>query len=238
MGLYLIMMGVQGAGKGLQASILQDAYGTPQVSTGDLFRGLAGRTDDFALQVKAIMEAGDLVPDDVTCQMVAERLVQPDAANGVILDGFPRNQYQADWLNAHLTEQGESVTAVLMLELDLYTAFRRAFGRITDKETGESHNVFFKADEIESWAFVKHPEEKFPPRLDVTLKNGHPVKRRSDDADAFAIVNRIDTYMTNTMPLVEYYDEQGLVIKVDANQGIEAVTADLKAAIDTQRANA
>ncbi|MEO0562951.1 MAG: nucleoside monophosphate kinase, partial [Chloroflexota bacterium] len=214
MALYIIMMGVQGAGKGMQAGIIQQDYGIPQVSTGDLFRAMFSREDELAQRVKAILAAGDLVPDDITCQMVEERLAQPDAAGGAILDGFPRNDFQAEWLKDHLASKGERVTAVLLLELDLYIAFKRAFGRVTDKETGKSFNVFYHSDGITSWDTEKHPEEAFPPRLDVKLANGNPVKRRADDADAVAVLNRIDTYMDNTMPLIEYYDAQGLVVKI------------------------
>jgi adenylate kinase len=236
MALYVIMMGIQGAGKGMQAGIIQEEYGIPQVSTGDLFRAMFGREDELAQKVKAILAAGDLVPDDITCEMVEERLAHPDAEGGAILDGFPRNAYQANWLKDHLAKKGEAVNAVVLLELDLYIAFKRAFGRITDKETGASHNVFFNTDGIESWDFVADANNEFPPRLDVTLKSGNPVKRRSDDADAFAIVNRIDTYMENTMPLVVYYEEQGLVERVNADQSIAAVTADLKAVIEARKA--
>lgn len=236
MALYIIMMGVQGAGKGMQAGIIQNDYGIPQVSTGDLFRAMFQREDELAQRVKSILAAGDLVPDDITCQMVEERLAQPDAANGAILDGFPRNANQAEWLKDHLASKGETVTAVLLLDLDLYTAFKRAFGRVTDKETGDSYNIFFNTDGIASWEMVEHPDEAFPPRLEVTLENGNPVKRRADDADAVAVLNRIDTYMDNTMPLIEHYDGQGLVVKIDANQSIEAVTRDIKAAIEARKA--
>lgn len=237
MGLYIIMMGVQGAGKGMQAGIIEEEYGIPQISTGDLFRAMFKRDDDLAKQVKAILKAGDLVPDDITNQMVAERLAQPDAAKGVILDGFPRSKAQVQWLADHLAEKGETLTAVLLLELDLYTAFKRAFGRIQDTVTKDSYNVFFNTDGIEGWELVPS-EEKFPPRLEVTLKTSNPVKRRDDDADAFSIINRIETYLDETMPLVETYENQGLVIRINANQSIEAVKADIKAIIEARKTTA
>lgn len=234
MGLYIIIMGVQGAGKGLQAAIIERDYGIPQVSTGDLFRAISSREDEFAQRVKAILNSGALVPDDITCEMVAERLAQPDAANGVILDGFPRNENQADWLKAHLAEKGEQINAVLLMELDLYTAFKRAFGRITDPQSGESYNIFYNTEGIANWEFERSTEG-FPPKLVVMLENGNTAKRRADDADALAIVKRIDTYMESTMPLVNYYEAQGLVFRVNADQAIEQVTADLKAVLDKQR---
>ncbi|MEO0563585.1 MAG: nucleoside monophosphate kinase [Chloroflexota bacterium] len=238
MGLYIIMMGVQGAGKGMQAGIIQEKYGIPQVSTGDLFRAMKHRNDPLALEVQGILERGDLVSDNITCRMVEDRLAESDAANGVILDGFPRNPEQVKWLKDHLTAKGESITAVLLLELDLYTAFRRAFGRIKDDVTGESLNVFFNNDGIETWRMVEDPKGEFPPRLEATLNNGNPVIRRADDANAFSIINRIDTYMDTTMPLIEQFDAEGLVVRIDANQSIEDVKRDIAAAIEARYARA
>lgn len=231
MGLYIIMMGVQGAGKGMQAGIIGEEYGIPQISTGDLFRAMQQREDDLAKQVQAIMKAGDLVPDEVTCQMVADRLTQPDAANGAIFDGFPRNENQAEWLKAHLADKGEQVNKVLLLELDLFTAFKRAFGRISDKETGASYNIYFNADEIKAWRFEDHPEKAYPPQLVAELASGNPAKRRPDDANAHAIVRRIDTFLEQTAPLIAYYEGQDLVTRINANQGIGEVSAEIKQVI-------
>ena len=136
MSLYVILMGVQGAGKGLQAKLIEDHFGIPQVSTGDLFRAMRTRTDELARKVQDIMVSGQLVDDDTTNAIVADRLAQADARNGVILDGYPRNQVQAAFLESHLADKGASVNAVLLLELDLYTAFKRAFGRVTAADGG------------------------------------------------------------------------------------------------------
>lgn len=234
MSLYIIMMGVQGAGKGMQAGIISDAYNIPQISTGDLFRAMFGRDDELAMRVKAILKAGDLVPDDVTCQMVADRLAEPDAVNGAILDGFPRNIAQADWLRDHLAEKNAGINAVILMELDLFTAFKRAFGRVSDKETGKSHNIYFNTEGLESWEFVdaEGAKDGWPPRLEAKLKSGNPAKRREDDANAHAVVVRIEKYLEETMPLIEYYEAQGVVDRVDANKPIDAVTADIKAAVE------
>ena len=236
MGLYIIMMGVQGAGKGIQAGVISQEYGIPQVSTGDLFRAMKTREDDLAREVQEIMKTGGLVPDDVTCRMVEDRLSQEDAKNGVILDGFPRNNAQVEWLNEHLAAKGEKVTAVLLLELDLYTAFKRAFGRIKDAETGDSPNIYSNTDGIAEWKFEDHPDKAYPPRLVATLESNNPIVRRPDDANAHSVIVRIDTYMAETMPLVETYDKQGLVVRIDANQSIKAVTKDVLAAIEERKA--
>lgn len=231
MGLYIILMGVQGAGKGMQAGFISDTYNIPHISTGDLFRAMFGRTDDFAQEVKAILKAGDLVSDEITNKMVEERLAEPDAANGVILDGYPRSENQVEFLENLLAQKGEQVNAVLVLDLDLYIAFKRAFGRVTDPETGDSYNYYYKPGDVE-WSKEDHPDEAYPPRI-VGKLNGKELKRRNDDADADAVINRIETYLAETMPLVEMFKGKGIVHEIDANQDIDEVSKDIKALLDS-----
>jgi adenylate kinase len=235
MGLYIILMGVQGAGKGEQAKFISQQYGgIPQVSTGDLFRAMKTRTDDLAQRVQRILAEGKLVDDDTTNEIVRERLEQPDAQNGVILDGYPRTAAQAEWLENYLHGKGETINAVLLLELDLYTAFKRAFGRITSKATGKSYNIYFNQENME-WKFEDHAEGQYPPRLVGSLPDtGEALIRRGDDASAHAIIKRIDTYVETTTPLVDYFDQKGLVSRINADQPIEVVSQDIKAAIDAQ----
>lgn len=232
MSLYIILMGVQGAGKGVQAKFIEETYGIPQVSTGDLFRAMKTRTDDLAKKVQQIMASGQLVDDDTTNAIVVDRLAQDDAQNGVILDGYPRNKAQAEFLEKHLAEKGAKVNAVLLLELDLYIAFKRAFGRVTDKETGKSYNYYYQTDGVD-FDWKQHPEKAFPPQLVATLADSdREITRRPDDADAAAVVLRIDTFLETTQPLIEYYEDIGIVKTVNAEQSIEAVKADIKAIID------
>lgn len=231
MSIYLIMMGVQGAGKGTQAAFLSDKYGIPHVSTGDLFRAMKTREDDFAKSIQQIMASGQLISDETTNEILRERLEQPDAANGVILDGYPRTVAQAEWLENYLYEQGEKLSAVLVLEIDFFTAFKRAFGRVKSDTTEESYNIFFHTDEVE-YTTVEHPDKAFPPRLEATLKaTGEKLSRRPDD-EAFSVVKRIDTYVETTQPLVDYYTDKGLVITIDASQSVEAVTHEIVAAVE------
>jgi adenylate kinase len=236
MGLYVILMGVQGAGKGEQAKSIRDAYGIPHVSTGDLFRAMRTRSDDLARRVQQIMAEGKLVDDDTTNEVLKDRLSEADAQNGVILDGYPRTPAQAQWLEAYLAERGERLAAVLLLDLDLYTAFKRAFGRVSNSRTGKNYNIYFNRDGIASYQFVDHPEKLFPPRL-VAVEEGtnEPLERRPDDASADAILKRIDTYLQTTQPLIDYFEAKGLVKRVNANQSIEAVTRDLQQAIEASR---
>ena len=230
MALYIIIMGVQGAGKGVQAGIISERYGIPQVSTGDLFRAMKNRTDALARQTQEIMAAGRLVPDDVTNRMVQERLEQDDAAKGAILDGFPRNIAQAEWLNEYLANRGESLRTVLLLELDLYTAFKRAFGRV--QVNGKPYNLFFDNDGID-WHYENDPEGKYPPRVvGVETSTNTPLSRRMDDANAGAIIKRIDTYLETTAPLVEFYKAAELLDEINALQSIPEVSQEIQAIIE------
>ena len=233
MALYLIIMGVQGAGKGTQAVFIKDAYKIPHVSTGELFRAMKAREDDLAKRVQELLKSGSLVPDAVTNEVLKERLEQPDARSGAILDGYPRNVAQAEWLAGYLAGKGEKVTAVLLLELDPYTAFKRAFGRVAGAD-GAQYNIYTNNEGLE-WRTIDHPDKAFPPRLEVTLKaTGEVLKRRADD-EAVAVLKRIDTYLEQTAPLIDFYHDRGRLVSVPANQPIEAVSNALKQAIDNIR---
>lgn len=234
MGLFIILMGVQGAGKGEQARFIRTTYGIPHVSTGDLFRAMKDRTDPLAQQIQRTMAEGKLISDETTNEVVRERLAQPDAANGVAFDGFPRTPDQAAWLDKHLAEKGEKISAVLLMELDLYEAFRRAYGRVSSAD-GASYNIYSNADAI-NWGFVDHPDGAHPPRLEATLKStGEKLKRRPDDAHAHAIIKRIDIFLATTQPLIAYYDAKNVVRRIDASRSIEAVSAEIKTILDSAK---
>lgn len=227
MALFLILMGPQGAGKGVQAGFIRQQYGNiPHISTGDLFRAMRTRTDDFAKMIQDILASGALVSDEITCKMVEERLSEPDAQNGVIFDGFPRTIPQADWLGKYLSSKGEKLAGVLLLELELYEAFKRTFGRVTGAD-GASYNIYSNAEGIE-WKWADHPDKSFPPRLDATVTaSGEKLVRRADDASADAIIKRLDSFVRDTKALIPYYEERNLLRRVDAAQSIEAVTAEI-----------
>jgi adenylate kinase len=235
MGLYLILMGVQGAGKGVQAGFISKNYhNIPHISTGDLFRAMKTRTDPLAQEIQRIMAEGKLISDDITNRVVEERLQQPDAQSGVIFDGYPRTPAQAEWLEQFLAGKGEKIAAVLVLQLDLYEAFRRAFGRVTSA-SGESYNIYSNNQGLD-WEWIDHPDKLFPPRLEAKLKaTGEKLIRRPDDAHAHAIIKRIDTYLKETKDLVPYFKHKGLVQEIDASQPIEAVSADIKRRLDAVR---
>lgn len=232
--LFLLIMGVQGSGKGTQASAITKRYGIPHVSTGDLFRAMFSRTDALAERIRATLAAGKLVDDETTNDVLADRLERPDAAHGALLDGYPRNHAQARFLNEYLARRGQKLTAVLLLELDLYNAFKRSFGRVTAQD-GRAFNLYTSPDGV-SWAFEKDPNKLFPPRLVATLDStGELLKRRDDDANAFGVVERIEKFLSETQPLLPVYEQAGLLRRVNADQSIADVTTALFAEIEKTR---
>jgi adenylate kinase len=214
MGTYIVLMGVQGAGKGTQAAIIKEKLGLPHISTGDLFRAMKTQDTPLAKRVQEMMEAGELIPDDVTNQMVEDRLSKEDAQRGVILDGYPRNPGQAKFLDDFLGKKGESVTVVPALDLDRETAIKRAEGRRYSPDKQRVYNIYFNPPKVEG-------------KDDVT---GEPLIQRDDDHRE-AVERRIDLYYEQTAPLIEYYENAGLVAKIDADQEISEVAVDVFAAI-------
>lgn len=231
--LFLLIMGVQGAGKGTQAAYLCQKYNLLHISTGDLFRAMTTRTDALAQRIIATINSGALVDDAATNDVLQDRLEQDDvkAYNGVLLDGYPRNEAQARWLTDYLQSKGKAVDAVLLLELDLYTAFKRSFGRLTTADGKRAFNIYSNTDGM-TWAFEKDANKKFPPSLTGNLDDGTALKRRVDDADAFAVIGRIEKFLDETRPVLPYYESQNLVRKVDADQPIETVSAQLSSIIE------
>lgn len=219
MGIYMVLIGVQGAGKGTQAKFLVEKFGIPHVSTGDLFRAMKTQDTPLAREVQAIMNAGNLVPDDITNRMVEERLKEPDAQNGVIFDGYPRNVVQAEWLDKKLAERNQRIVIVPVLELDREIAIMRAEGRRYSQDKSRVYNIYFnqplnKKDGV--W---------------VDDVDGQPLIQREDDYRE-SVEKRIDLYFKETVPLIEYYTVQGLVKKIDASQRIEAVAQSLIKAVE------
>ncbi|MCI0713859.1 MAG: adenylate kinase [Chloroflexi bacterium] len=214
MGIYIVLMGVQGAGKGTQAAILKEKLGLPHVSTGDLFRAMNTLDTPLAKRVQDLMEAGELIPDDVTNEMVEDRLSQDDARRGVILDGYPRNPGQAQFLDNLLAKKGESLTVVPVLELDRETAIKRAEGRRYSPDKQRVYNIYFNPPKVAG-------------KDDVT---GEELVQRDDDHRE-AVERRIDLYYEQTAPLIEYYENAGLVARIDADQAISEVAVDVFAAI-------
>ena len=226
MALFLMLMGPQGAGKGVQAQQLSAGLGIPHVSTGDLFRAMRQREDALAREVQAVMATGRLVDDALTNEVLRDRLEQKDAQAGAVLDGYPRNLVQAKFLDDYLARRREGLRAVLLLELDLFEAFRRTYGRITAAD-GRSYNIYSN-DAGVKWHFEEHPERAYPPQLHASLrKSGKELLRRPDDAHAHAIIQRIEAFLAEKEELVAYYKKRGILKRIDAAQDIETVASEI-----------
>jgi adenylate kinase len=216
MATYILLMGVQGAGKGTQAARLVETLGLLHVSTGELFRAMKVQDTPLAREVQATMNRGELIGDALTVRVVRERITQPDAARGVIFDGFPRTVPQAEALDALLAELGGAVNTVFSLELGRDVAFRRLEGRrvcaVNEKHV---YNVYFNPPQVAGVCDV----------------DGAPLMQRPDDTPD-AVTKRIEAYYAQTAPLLHFYRERGLLREIDADQAIESVTAALLAALE------
>jgi adenylate kinase len=211
---YYILLGAPGAGKGTQAELLEKALKIPHVASGDIFRDNLARGTELGLQAKKYMDQGKLVPDDVTVRMILGRLSEPDCANGAILDGFPRTIEQAEALSNALAEQGQKIEAVLYVKVSTEELLRRLSGRYICKICQSVYHVSFGP----------------PKRPGICDKCGGELYQRSDDSPETA-KKRLDVYMQETMPLIEYYRERDLLREIDGEQSIEAVQDALLRAI-------
>ena len=209
---FVVILGPPGAGKGTQANLLARALGVPHVSSGDLFRDHLGRRTELGLLAQEYMDRGDLVPDDVTVQMVIERIGRSDCGNGVVLDGFPRTLSQVVALEGALAERGgRGVTAVPLIRASDEEVVNRLTARRTCRDCGVVYNLLFN-----------------PPRTQGRCDAcGGELYRRADDKPE-TVRNRLYTYYKETGPLVGYYFAKGLLVEVDGQQAIEDVQTDLR----------
>lgn len=204
----LVLVGPPGAGKGTQAQFIAEHAAIPKISTGDIFRANVSRGTPLGLQAKAYMDRGDLVPDDVTIEMVKMRLREPDAADGFLLDGFPRTVPQAEVLDDVLRESGTKVDVVLELVVDDDEVIRRLSGRRTCRGCNHIWHVDFDPPAV-------------PGVCDI---DGGELYQRDDDK-AETIANRLAVYAASTAPLVSYYASRGVLIGIDATGPVDDVTA-------------
>lgn len=214
--LYVVMLGAPGAGKGTQARLLSEALGVPQVSSGDIFRENLKNQTPLGLLAKQYMDSGALVPDDVTINMVMDRLGRPDCASGVVLDGFPRTLAQADALNVALRAQGLAIGLVPLLEVSDEAVIDRLAGRRVCRECQAMYHVEFTPPAVEG-------------KCD---KCGGELYRRADD-DPDTVRNRLFVYYKQTAPLIGFYFAHKVLVGLNGDRPIEQVQADLLAAIET-----
>jgi adenylate kinase len=203
----LVLVGPPGAGKGTQAEFIAANQSVPKISTGDIFRANVGQGTPLGLQAKKYMDAGQLVPDEVTIDMVRDRLAEPDAADGFLLDGFPRTVPQAEVLDQMLADLGTSLDVVLELVVDDDEVIRRLSGRRTCRGCGKIWHVEFDATEAEN----------------VCDRCGGELFQRDDDKPE-TIAERLRVYAESTAPLVDYYGSRGKLVGIDATGPVEDVT--------------
>ncbi|GGU34988.1 adenylate kinase [Streptomyces lavendofoliae] len=216
----IVLVGPPGAGKGTQAAFLAKNLSIPHISTGDLFRANISQGTELGKQAKAYMDAGNLVPDEVTIGMAKDRMEQPDAVNGFLLDGFPRNVAQAEALDAMLVGEGMKLDAVLDLEVEEDEVVKRIAGRRICRN--DSSHVFH-----ETYA---------PPKSEgVCDVCGGELYQRDDDSEG-TVRKRLEVYHTQTEPIIDYYRAQGLVVTISALGKVDEVTGRAMEALRGEKA--
>jgi len=206
----IIFLGPPGAGKGTQAKILVEKYGIPQISTGDMLREHVKKGTELGKKAKEYMDKGQLVPDEIILSMVKERLSQPDAQKGFILDGFPRTVAQAEALDKMLEEMGRKIEYVLALIVPDDELVERLTGRRTCKNCGMMYHIKFKPPKVDG-------------KCDVC---GGELYQRPDDNEE-TVRNRLKVYHESTAPLIEYYKKKGVLFEIDGTKSIEEITQEI-----------
>ena len=212
----IILLGPPGAGKGTQAQRLEDSRGLVQLSTGDMLRAAVASGSILGQEAKKVMEAGQLMPDDLMVAMISERIAQPDCKNGFILDGFPRTTPQAEALDAMLAEKGIALNGVIEMQVDEEALVARIVGRYSCANCGAGYHDSFQKPKTEG----------------VCDKCGHrEFKRRKDDNEE-TVRARLEAYHAQTAPILPYYREKGILKTVDGMAPIDSVTSQIQAVLD------
>jgi len=202
----IVLLGAPGSGKGTQAKKLMADRNIPQISTGDMLRAAVAAGSRFGQQAKEIMEAGQLVSDDIVLGIISERLAETDAQDGFILDGFPRTEKQALDLNDLLDQLGKPLDSAVLMDVNFEILLQRLTGRRTCSLTGKLLNVYFSSQE----------------ELDECTNAGGELIQREDDNEA-TISRRLDVYRAQTEPLIDFYRDRGKLQTVDADGAIDEV---------------
>ncbi len=213
----IILLGAPGSGKGTQAEKLTHDFDLPQISTGNLLRQAIVDGSDIGKKAKAIMDAGDLVSDEIVLELIKESLSDNSSRYGFVLDGYPRNINQAESLKALLNIMDLSLDCTVLIDVDSEILIKRLSGRRICSKTGKTINIYFS----------KQSE------IDECIEAGGELIQRTDD-NLESITNRINVYKKQTEPLIDYYQSDGLLKVVDGNGGIEVVYTRLTQAIGLQ----
>ena len=206
----IVMLGAPGAGKGTQAKKIAGKYGIPHVSTGDIFRANIKNGTKLGMQAKAYMDAGNLVPDEITIGMLLDRIHQEDCEKGYVLDGFPRTIPQAESLTAALKERGESIDYAIDVDVPDENIIRRMSGRRACLSCGATYHIVYNA----------------PKKEGVCDQCGEPLVLRDDDKPE-TVQNRLNVYHRQTQPLIDYYKKEGVLAQVDGTQDMDKVFQDI-----------
>lgn len=210
----IVLLGAPGSGKGTQAKRLGERYGIPQIATGDLLREALASGSELGRKAKEAMDAGRLVSDDIVLGIIRERLSRPDAENGFILDGFPRNTAQAEALGKLLDKLGQPLDTALLLDIDPDALIQRLTGRLSCPQCGRVYNIYTK-----------------PPKIDNQCdRDGSELVHRSDDNES-TIENRLRVFESHTRPVIDFYKERDKLIAVDAEGEIDDVTKRIRDAL-------
>ena len=209
------MLGAPGAGKGTQAKMIAEKFGIPHISTGDIFRANIKNQTDLGKKAKAYLDEGTLVPDELTCDLVVDRIAKEDCAKGYILDGFPRTIPQAEALTKALAKDGGAIDYAIDVDVPDSDIVRRLSGRRVCLKCGATYHTSFN-----------------PPREEGICDScGEALVHRDDDKPE-TIQKRLDVYHSQTQPLIEYYHEAGCMYKVDGTRSLEDVFASICAILE------
>jgi len=210
MGSFYVLLGPPGAGKGTQAEIIAEKCAIPHISSGNIFRENLQNETELGKKAKKFMDAGELVPDEITINMVKDRLSQPDCKDGALLDGFPRTPAQAEALSEFFEDNGHKIEAVPLIDVPSEELITRLSGRWTCKAEGH----------------VYHMKYKPPKKEKICDIDGSELYQREDDKKE-TVAQRIKVYEDQTAPLINFYQEKGKLARVDGRKAIEEVTEEL-----------
>jgi adenylate kinase len=208
--MHVVMLGAPGAGKGTQADILSRELHLPHIASGDLFRQALEKRTNVGLSAKSYMDRGELVPDEITIRMILERIDQPDCASGCLFDGFPRTSQQAEALDQALKERGRAIDKAIYIEVSDEELVKRLSGRWLCRNCQRPYHV-----------------TNSPPRTPGECdKCGGELYQRPDDREE-TVKERIKVFLAQTVPVLDYYEKQGKLVKVNGNLGAQEVAREI-----------
>ncbi|MCI1305419.1 MAG: adenylate kinase [Lachnospiraceae bacterium] len=207
----IIMLGAPGAGKGTQAKMISEKYGIPHISTGDIFRSNIKNGTELGRKAKTYMDQGQLVPDELTCDLVVDRIAQDDAKNGYVLDGFPRTIPQAEALKSALEKRGEKIDFAIDVDVPDENIVTRMSGRRACVSCGATYHIVYN-----------------PPKQEgICDVCGKELVLRDDDKPE-TVKKRLEVYHSQTQPLIDYYKKDGVLVRVDGTQEIDTIFSQIQ----------